>query len=147
MVLLPPHAETPPANTARSMSAPSGARSLRRCGAMPNSSMQANAAPPPAYHGMPRPGSLLATQDVVELAVVVMVIAPVPEATEVMVTGLVEPKLRVGGLMAPEGLAVIAAVNVTTALPMKLLDGVTVTVDTLPAVAPAVTVTAVPETV
>jgi hypothetical protein len=96
---------------------------------------------------MPRPGSLLATQDVVELAVVVMVIAPVPEATEVMVTGLVEPKLRVGGLMAPEGLAVIAAVNVTTALPMKLLDGVTVTVDTLPAVAPAVTVTAVPETV
>ena len=71
----------------------------------------------------------------------------VPEAAEVMVTGLVEPKLRVGGYWAPVGLEVIDAASATAALPVKLLDGATVMMEALPVVAPAVTVTAAPATV
>lgn len=48
--------------------------------------------------------------------------APLPE----MVTGLVEPKLIVGGSVTPVGLEVIAAVSVT--LPVKPPEGVTVMV-------------------
>jgi hypothetical protein len=84
---------------------------------MPNSRMHASAAPPPAYQGIPRPGSFVATQDVVELAVVVIVIVAVPALVPVMLTGVVEPKLIVGGSMAPEGLLVTCAVRAT--LPVK----------------------------
>ena len=66
----------------------------------------------------------------------------VPAVAPVMSTGLVEPKLRVGGSTAPLGLEVTAAVNVTS--PVKPLAGVTVMVEVFPVVAPAVTVTAVP---
>jgi hypothetical protein len=66
----------------------------------------------------------------------------VPEVTLVMLTGVVEPKLRVGGYWAPDGLDVTAAVSAT--LPVKPPLGVTVIVDVFPVVAPAVTVTDVP---
>ena len=65
----------------------------------------------------------------------------VPAAVPEMFTGLVEPKLKVGGSTAPLGLEVTAAVSAT--LPVKPPDGVTVMVDVFPVVAPAVTVTAV----
>ncbi len=64
----------------------------------------------------------------------------VPAAVPVMLTGLVEPKLTVGGLCAPFGLVVTAAVSAT--LPVKPPAGVTVIVDI--AIGPGVTVTAVP---
>jgi hypothetical protein len=64
--------------------------------------------------------------------------AVVPE----MLTGVVDPKLKVGGYWAPDGLDVRAAVNAT--LPMKPPAGVTVMVDVFPVVAPGVTVTVVP---
>ena len=59
-----------------------------------------------------------------------------------IVTGLVVPKLRVGGSTAPVGLAVTLALSVT--LPTKAFAGVTVMVEVLPEVAPGVTVVAVP---
>jgi hypothetical protein len=71
-----------------------------------------------------------------------MVRVAVPAAVPVMLTGLVEPKLRVGGSCAPLGPEVTAAVSAT--LPVKPPDGVTVMMDVFPVVAPAVTVTAVP---
>jgi hypothetical protein len=58
-----------------------------------------------------------------------------------MFTGLVEPKLKVGGYWAPDGLEVMAAVSAT--LPMKPPAGVTVIVEVFPVVAPGATVTAV----
>lgn len=66
----------------------------------------------------------------------------VPAAVPVILTGLVEPKLRVGRFCAPLGPEVTAAVSVT--LPVKPLNGVTVMADVFPVVAPALTVTAVP---
>jgi hypothetical protein len=71
-----------------------------------------------------------------------MVRVALPAAVPVMLTGLVEPKLRVGGFCAPLGLEVTAAVRAT--LPVKPPLGVTVMVEVFPVVAPAVTVTAVP---
>lgn len=62
-----------------------------------------------------------------------------------MLTGLVEPKLKVGGYWAPVGLEVTAAVSTT--LPVKPPAGVTVMVEVFPVVAPGVTVTAGPLTV
>ena len=59
-----------------------------------------------------------------------------------MLTGLVEPKLNVGGCCAPPGLEVIAAVSGT--VPVKPPAGVTVIVEVFPVVAPAATVTGVP---
>jgi hypothetical protein len=59
-----------------------------------------------------------------------------------MLTGLVEPKLKVGRYWAPVGLEVTAAVSVT--LPVKPPAGVTVIVEVFPVVAPGATVTAVP---
>jgi hypothetical protein len=73
----------------------------------------------------------------------VRVAIPLPEP--VIVTGLVEPKLRVGGYWAPEGLEVTVAVRAT--LPVKPPLGVTVRVEVLPVVAPRATVSAVPLTV
>ena len=75
-------------------------------------------------------------------SVVETVSVAVPAAAPVMLTGLVEPKLRVGGLTAPDGLEVIAAVNAT--LPVNPPLGVTVIVEVFPVAAPGATVTAVP---
>lgn len=59
-------------------------------------------------------------------------------AAPVMLTGDVEPKLKVGGSVAPAGLDVSAAVRAT--LPVNPALGVTVMVAVLPVVAPAATV-------
>jgi hypothetical protein len=59
-----------------------------------------------------------------------------------MLTGLLEPKLKVGGYPAFVGLEVIAAVSAM--LPIKSPVGVTVIVEVLPAVAPGDRVTGVP---
>jgi hypothetical protein len=71
-----------------------------------------------------------------------MVRVAAPAALPVMLTGLVELKLKVGSTKAPLGLLVRAAVRV--ALPVKPLLGVTVIVEVLPVVAPAVMLTGVP---
>jgi hypothetical protein len=76
--------------------------------------------------------------------VVEMVRVAVAAAVPVMLTGLVEPKLRVGRFCAPLGPAMRVAVSVT--LPVKPPNGVTVMADVFPAVAPGLTVTAVPAT-
>ena len=60
----------------------------------------------------------------------------------VSVTGLVEPKLRVGGYWAPVGLEVTEAVKTT--LPVKPPVGVTLIMEVLPEVAPGKTLTDVP---
>ena len=78
-------------------------------------------------------------------AVVVIVSVAVPAEVPVMLTGLVEPKLKLGGYWAPVGLEVTAAVSTT--LPVKPPAGVTVMVEVFPVVAPGVTVTAGPLTV
>ena len=78
-------------------------------------------------------------------AVVVKVSVAVPAEVPVMLTGLVEPKLKVGGYRAPAGLEVTAAVSVT--LPLKPPAGVTVMAEVFAFVAPGETVTAVPLTV
>jgi len=78
-------------------------------------------------------------------AVLVIVSVAVPAAVLLMLVGVVEPKLKVGGSNAPAGPLVICAVNST--LPVKPPLGVTVIVEVLPLVAPGTTVTAVPLTV
>jgi len=118
----------------------SASRHLRRLAWMPKSIKQARIAPPPVYQGISRCVCWAWLQP--PAAVVVMVRVAVPAVAPVMSTGLVEPKLRVGGSTAPLGLEVTAAVNVTS--PVKPLAGVTVMVEVFPVVAPAVTVTAVP---
>jgi hypothetical protein len=75
-------------------------------------------------------------------AVVEMTRVAVPAVAPVIVTGLVEPKLNVGGYWAPEGLEVTAAVNPT--LPVNPPAGVMVMVDVFPVVAPRASVTAIP---
>lgn len=70
-----------------------------------------------------------------------MVRVAVPAVVPVMLTGLVEPKLRVGGYWALVGLEVTAAVSAT--LPVKPPAGVTLTNEVLPVIAPAMTLTAV----
>jgi hypothetical protein len=80
-----------------------------------------------------------------EFAVVTIVRVPAPAALPAIARGLVELKLKVGGTTAPLGLVVRAAVRAT--LPVKPPVGVTVIVDALPVVAPAVMLTAVPLTV
>lgn len=66
----------------------------------------------------------------------------VPAVVPAMLTGLVEPKLKVGGYWAPVGLEVITAVSAI--LPVKPPTGVTEIVEVLPATAPRATLTAVP---
>jgi hypothetical protein len=78
-------------------------------------------------------------------AVVVMVSVAVTALAPVMLTGLVAPKLNVGGSVALVGLEVTAAVSVT--LPVKPPLGVRVIVEVLPVVAPGLTDTAVVVTV
>jgi hypothetical protein len=71
-------------------------------------------------------------------AVVLTIKVPVPAEAPVMLTGDELPKLNVGGSVAPLGLDVRAAVNVT--LPVNPPLGVTVIVEVLPVVAPELTV-------
>jgi hypothetical protein len=78
----------------------------------------------------------------VVVAVVPIVRVAVPAFAPVILTGLVAPKLKLGGSMAPAGLAVRAAVNVTG--PVKPPAGVTVTVDVFPEDEPATKVGDVP---
>jgi hypothetical protein len=75
-------------------------------------------------------------------AVVEMVSVAVAAVVPEMLTGVVEPKLKVGGYCAPDGLVAKTAVSAT--LPVKPPAGVTVMVDVLAVVAPGVTVTEVP---
>jgi len=79
---------------------------------------------------------------VVLAAVVEMVRVAVPAAAPVMLTGVVVPKLKVGGSVPPLGLVVAVAVSAT--LPVNPSTGVSVMVEVFPVDAPAATVTAVP---
>jgi hypothetical protein len=110
---------------------------------MPNNNRQANATPLAAAHGLP--GRLGKARVELVGAVVEMVSVAVPAVAPLMFTGLVEPKLKVGGYSAPVGLEVTAAVSAT--LPVKPPDGVTEIVEVFPEVAPGDTETAVPVTV
>jgi hypothetical protein len=74
--------------------------------------------------------------------VVVIVSVAVAALDPVMLTGLVDPKLSVGVLVALAGLDVIAAVSVTA--PVKPPAGVTVRLDVLPVAAPAARATGAP---
>jgi hypothetical protein len=67
-----------------------------------------------------------------------MVSVAVPAVVPVMLTGLVVPKLNVGGYVPFAGLEVRAAV--ITTFPMKPPEGVTVIAVEFPVVAPAVSV-------
>ena len=75
-------------------------------------------------------------------AIVEIVRVAVPAAVPVMLTGLVELKLKVGAYCAPTGLEVRAAVSAT--LPVKPPAGVTEIVEVLPVVAPRAILTDVP---
>jgi hypothetical protein len=77
-------------------------------------------------------------------AVVAMVSVADAVPVPLIVTGLVVPKLAVGGYKAFAGLEVIAAVSVT--LPVNPPEGVIVIAEVFPVVAPAAAVTAVPLT-
>jgi hypothetical protein len=118
-------------------------RQLRRRAGIPKSRMQARVAPPAAYQGTP--GCLGYANAALVAAVVLIVRVAVPAVVPVMLTGLVEPKLKVGGYWAPVGLEVTAAVSST--LPVKPPAGVTVMEELFPVLAPGVTVTVVPLTV
>jgi hypothetical protein len=74
--------------------------------------------------------------------VVVIVGVAVAAFAPVILTGLVDPKLKDGISTAPVGLEEIAAFSVTE--PVKPPAGVTVTVAVLPVVAPTAIVAAVP---
>jgi hypothetical protein len=95
----------------------------------------AKVALPAAYQGTTR--SLGRTNAPLVTGVVETVSVPVPAVAPLMLTGDVVPKLNVGGLAAPDGLDVSAALNVT--LPVKPPVGVIVIVDVLPVVAPGFT--------
>jgi hypothetical protein len=113
---------------------------LRRRAGKPNNSVHASAAPLVANQGIPRVlGSTIAA---LVAAVVEIVRVAVPAVVPVMLTGVVDPKLKVGGYWAPVGLEVMAAVSATA--PVKPPAGDTVIVEVFPVDAPGVTVTAVP---
>jgi hypothetical protein len=76
------------------------------------------------------------------VGVVVIVRIAVAAALPVILTGLVAPKLKVGGLAAPCGPDVTAAESVT--LPVNPPAGVRVIVDVFPVVAPGAIATAEP---
>jgi hypothetical protein len=77
-------------------------------------------------------------------AVVVIVNTADPAVVPERLTGLVDPKLRVGGSDALVGLEVIAAVSVTLPVKPETGTGVTLTVEVFPVLAPGTRVTAVP---
>ena len=99
---------------------------------MPKNNKQANAAPPAAYHCVPL--DFGRTKAPVVAAVVETVSVPVPFDAPVMLTGEVEPKLKVGGSVAPDGLFARTALRAT--LPVNPPLGMTVMVAVLPVVAP-----------
>jgi hypothetical protein len=119
---------------------PITARPLRRRGGTQKNRMQANVAPPAAYRhgGAERRGSIAALL----AAVVKIVRVAVAAAEPLIVTGDVDPKLKVGMSDAPDGLEVMAAVNVTA--PVKPPAGVTVIVDVFPVAAPGERLIALP---
>jgi hypothetical protein len=132
-------ANTPlPRQTSKSIK-PSHARQ-RRFRGTPNSINTARAAPPGTYHGAFCPLPFIAAHPPSALVAIVNVAVPAP--LPVMFTGLVEPKLNVGGSTASLGPEVTAAESAT--LPVNPPTGVMVMVVVFPVVAPAVTVTAVP---
>ena len=89
-----PHATAPQAKDARSISIPSIVRQLRRRAGMPKSKRQASVTPPVVYQGIaPRLGN---ARVALVAAVVEIVRVAVPAAAPAMLTGLVDPKLRVG---------------------------------------------------
>jgi hypothetical protein len=83
-------------------------------------------------------GCLGFTRDALVGAVVVMVTVAVAAEVPEMLTGFVDPKLKVGPYWAPFGLEVTMAENVT--FPVKPPAGVTVMVEVFPVVAPGITV-------
>jgi hypothetical protein len=107
---------------------------------MPNNRRAARTAPPAGYQGGLR--DLGYSRAALVAAVVKTVRVAVPAVVPLMLTGVVDPKLKVGGYWAPTGLDVRAAVNVT--LPVNPPLGVMVMVDVFPVVAPGATVIAVP---
>ncbi len=139
--LPPPQADTPPASAASEKTRPSVASQLRRFDRIPKSSTKARAALPAAYRRIPfgwgRARALFVGAVVVTVSVAVTADAPL------IITGVVDPKLSVGGYCAPLGLPVTEAESET--LPVKPPFGVIVMVDVLPVTAPGATVTAVPE--
>jgi hypothetical protein len=118
---------------------PSIVRQARRRVGTPKSRIQANVAPPAAYQGTPRRFGY--AKELVVAAVVVTVRVAVAVLAPLMLTGLVEPKLRVGGSCAPVGEEVTAAVNAT--LPVKPPRGFTLMVEVFPVAAPGATLTGV----
>jgi hypothetical protein len=138
----PLHATTPPTNAMNNSPKLNIDRQVRLRFGMTKRNKLARAAPLPAYHGIPLVIWVDEVQAFEELAVVAIVMMPVPAALPAIVRGLVELKLRVGDAEALLGLVVRAAVRVT--LPVKPPIGVTVMVEVLPAVAPAAMLTAVP---
>jgi hypothetical protein len=143
LVPLPlPQASIPLAISTRIATMPRIFRNFFRRAGIPNRKTHASTAPPPAYHGIFRGASFDDVQGSVLLAVVEMVSVAVPAAAPVMPTGVVVPKLNVGGMTAFAGLAVTAAVSAT--LPVNPPPGVTLIVEVFPVVAPGSTVTAVP---
>jgi hypothetical protein len=130
----------PPLRATNSNRIPNAARHLRRLAGIPKSRRQASVTPPALYQGTA--WSWGCVRAALVAAVVEMVSVAVPAETLVMLTGEVEPKLRVGGYCAPVGLDVMAAVSATA--PVNPLLGVIVIVDWLPVVAPGATVTELP---
>lgn len=111
----------------------------RRLRGIQTRSKQARIAPPP-YQRPPRRFGL--TNELEVAAVVEIVSVADPAVVPERLTGLVEPKLSLGGSCALAGLEVMAAVKVT--LPVKPSCGEIVIVEVFPVVAPRATVTAVP---
>ena len=93
-LLPPPHAETPTERATRNRSIPSMVLHLRRWPGIPKSNRQASVPPPAAYQGTSE--CLGYTKVELVAAVVEMVRVAVPAVVPVMLTGLVEPKFRVG---------------------------------------------------
>jgi hypothetical protein len=98
---------------------------------------------PAPYHGLP--GRFGSTAALLVATVVEIVSVAVPAAVPVRLTGVVEPKLTVGGYCPPAGLEVIAAVSAM--LPVNPPVGVNVIVEVFPVAAPGAIVTADPLTV
>jgi hypothetical protein len=96
------------------------------------------------YQGAPRSIWIDEVHVCVVGAEVVMVKVAVPLLAPEIVTGVVEPKLNVGGSTAPVGLVASAAVSAIG--PVNPPDGVSVMVEVFPVAAPGATETAVPAT-
>jgi hypothetical protein len=111
---------------------------------MIKNSTPATSAPPVACHGGRLSPETAALHPPELAAVVETVSVAVPAEVPVMLTGVVDPKLKVGRETAPAGLLAITAVRAT--LPVNPPLGVTVMVEVLPLVAPGVEIfTLVPE--